>query len=271
MSPPAPASILPETNQDVDAMKISKRQFSTCFWITLAVAILLILVGIGLGVYFGVIRPMLVKEEIQVKFNDTCTWLKDVPLNATRDGQPVFTSLFSGQVGPTRMLSICNMMDQNSRPPLEEWYGAAYLNRTDEADFDVNIRANLEAIFGKDSKNKLLWTGCFFECIDEDKNIWKNNCDTVPLNKFTNFCDRGTWKDTLAKLQNDDVNNLRKDPVYIVKDYGHPNSCWKLFLPKEMVKIMDQPSGLVEPYLPFACIISGKQSSAERQDPCNEL
>lgn len=167
----------------------------------------------------------------------------DVPLPYNRHDR-MYTALYSGQETHSKMLSTCKRI-RNSQLTLEAWHGTA--GSTTEEDFDRNIRAYEDQIF--ESDNKLMWTGCFYEY-----NKSETNCMIPPLNDVldANFCDKIGWEKKLRSLQDPEA-NPEKDRVYIIKDYGESNACWKLFLPKQLIKIMGQPSGSI-PRLPFACI-----------------
>lgn len=249
--------ILPETNQDVDALK-NKRQFSTCFWITLSVSILVIvLTAIGLGVYFGIFMKKTHDAETP-KIYETYRILRDVPLPG-KEGEPSSNRLilFSGKVPHKDMLNICNIIDKDNPLPLE-LFGKAYSNQADEGAFDTIIRSNDTdgSVFDNlPDQRKLLWTGCFYR-YDKKKQIWKDSCKTtVPLlTEFNNFCNKADWQGELAKLQSKEANEWQSS-IYIVKDYGNliNNGCWRFSLPKELLTLMDTPKAEF-PSLPFVCI-----------------
>jgi len=245
------SDILPFTNQESERMKAGEpKRNGWCYGFWIILLIIVTLGSIGAALYFGLTStqattPCTETNNPPVTKSTTSDykWLKDEPLLYSKFK---FTNLYSGLVTHSKMLSICKPNSKN-RLTIEEW--KRYLSPDEaERDFDRNIRTNEGSIFESlPIENRLMWTGCFFE-----HNNKETNCKTeFPFTDENNFCNV-QWEKELMELQTDSI-NVEQERIYIVKDYGKPNSCWQLYLPKQITSIMNQPSDS-NPRLPFACL-----------------
>lgn len=92
-----------------------------------------------------------------------------------------------------------------------------------------------------------MYQNCFHEY---NKDV--TNCKTpFKISNTNNFCDEVGWENELRSLQTNST-NPEKDHIYLIKDYGQSNACWKLFLPKQSIGMMGQNDTI--PRLPYACI-----------------
>lgn len=231
------ANILPSHTINIDEGNDANKSSNRCSWPSVLNLVI---------IYAAVISAFFLYNNVpESPESPTGRWQR---VNVVRlpyiSHEQFHTALYSEQETHSEMLSTCNRI-RNSQLTLEAWYGP--YGSTKEKDFDVNIRAHENEMFG--SGNKLMWTGCFYEY---NKN--ETNCKTGPLDKYliANFCDKTGWKKELKNLQSENT-NPEKDRIHIIKDYGQPNACWKLFLPKQLTAMMGQTPGSI-PRLPFACI-----------------
>lgn len=179
-------------------------------------------------------------------------WLKDVPVRpANKD--PWRVSLFSGQVPHAEMQEICDKIDKaitTEWSELGKWNGAVYLNNAEEeASFDNIVSISLDSVFENLPYNRrLMWTGCYYDRSSIKESIWETQCRT-PLEEYDNFCNKTGWVNELEELK---ATATEDDLIYIVKDYRENTGCWKLFLSRQIISMLDDPN------LAFACITADK-------------
>ena len=168
------------------------------------------------------------------------------------------TSLFTGLVTYSQMLTICDWIDKPVETDLHSnvrgHFGALYMNDDfEEKEFDKIIMDNTYDIFGRlPDEQKIMWTGCYYKF----KNVsWELVCQNNPSDFYVNFCNEESWELDLKNLQNE-TKKMPEKNIYFVKYFGKSNtvkSCWNLYNSKQLTEIMGQPSGTL-PRLTFACM-----------------
>ena len=198
-------------------------------------------------------------------------WLEDVPLLASN--KPTMrASLFTGQVSHRISIDICSRIDKvlfNNTVDFVQSLGfskgALHFSFTDEEkSFDRIIRARNASVFTNlQSGQRKIWTGCYFK---QTKKSWMHRCQKDPLTEYNNFCNKENWFKDLKELQAAAADE--HDLIYIVKDYGNNDGCWKLYLEKDLKAIMgdnnDKTHGVAS-RLPFACITVDKSSTSGKE------